>query len=741
LIASRAGKNLFLPVHKLTHKTTTSMKKRSASQSAFFNVRVLIGFTLSSLGVFLALIGLSLNSSTPAKAAGTAGQVTVIHPDYADISKPLRDYPGWPQIDRSAQKEGPENPQILIPHTDRPDTVVQHQSLLGKLAPSIPPPILNFDGIPDVNSFCGCEPPDTNGEVGATQYVQMVNLAYQVFDKNTGASILGPNSIESIWTGMPGTCLTGGQGDPVVIYDQLANRWVISQFAGGLTHECVAVSTTSDATGSYARYDYNLVSIGGSALYDYPKISMWPDAYYMSMNVFNTSGTLYLGTQAFAMNRTKMLAGDPSAEIQGPPRLNSSNPPLQPVDLDGSTLPPAGAPANFLLWPDTNTYRVYHFHVDFSNPANTTFTLFGSSPAAPFTVMCPGNRSCIPQKGTTARLDAIGDRLMFRSTYRNFGDHESIVGNYTVSVSGIAGIRWFELRGVTAGPVSTFQEGTYSPDSTHRWMGSIAMDKQGNMLLGFSASDANIFPQIRYTGRLVTDPLGTMPQGEAHLFDGTGSQNDNSFFRWGDYSDMTVDPVDDQTFWYTQEYYATTSSFNWRTRIGNTKLGTSSTLQLLSAASRLKHAAAGTFDIPMPLTGQSGVEDRKSKSYKAVFTFSDNVTSGDVTVIGGTATVAGTSASGHELTAQLNNVADQQTVTLRVSNVNGDGQQHGDVPFSFLIGDVNGNRSVDKPDSDEVRANQGQTVDSSNFRDDLNVNGSIEQNDSKIVKQNKGHHL
>jgi hypothetical protein len=297
----------------------------------------------------------------------------------------------------------------------------------------------------------------------------------------------------------------------------------------------------------------------------------------MSTNVFNTSGTVYLGTQAFAMNSAKMLVGDPTAEIQAATRLNSSNPPLQPVDLDGSALPPLGAPANFLLWPSNNTYRVYHYHVDFTNPANSTFTLFGSPAAAPFTVLCPGNRNCIPQKGTTARLDGIGDRLMFRSSYRNFGDHESIVGNYTVSVSGIAGIRWFELRGVTAGPVTTFQEGTYSPDSTNRWMGSIAMDNQGNMLLGFSASDATIFPQIRYTGRLVSDPLGTMPQGEAHLFDGTGSQNDSSFFRWGDYSAMSVDPSDDLTFWYTQEYYQVTSSFNWRTRIGNVKLASAAT--------------------------------------------------------------------------------------------------------------------------------------------------------------------
>ena len=157
---------------------------------------------------------------------------------------------------------------------------------------------------------------------------------------------------------------------------------------------------------------------------------------------------------------------------------------------------------------------------------------------------------------------------MFRLAYRNFGTHESVVGNYSVSSGSVSGIRWFELRNVTAGPVSVFQQSTYQPDSTWRWMGSVAMDKFGNMAVGFSASSRNIFPQLRYAGRLVTDPINTLAQGEAHLFDGTGSQV-NTSNRWGDYSSMAIDPVDDVTFWYTNEYYPTRSGFNWRTRIGN----------------------------------------------------------------------------------------------------------------------------------------------------------------------------
>ena len=483
-----------------------------------------------------------------------------------DTSPPLRDIPPAPYVGKQ-QREANANPKIPHTHLDQPDPVVQNTHLAAPGA-AMPTPILNFDGIPFPGVACNCAPPDTNGEVGLTQYVQMVNEGFQVFDKTTGASLLGPAGITTLWAGFGGVCENNGSGDPVVLYDQLADRWIITQFAGASvpTDECIAVSKTGDATGAYYRYAFNL----GTNFFDYPHLGVWPDGYYMSMNVFNTAGTAYLGPQAFAFDRAKMLTGAPATfltpGIAGGPTEDT----FLPADIDGYSLPPAGAPNSFVETPFTGVYKTWHFHVDWVTPANTTFTLFASPPAAGFTELCPAVRSCIPQLGTADGLDGIGDRLMYRLAYRNIGGVESLVGNHTVSASAVAGIRWFELRGVTAGPVTVFQESTYQPDTTWRWMGSAAMDNQGNLAVGYSASSSTINPQIRYAGRLVTDPVNTLAQGEAHLFDGTGSQTGTGN-RWGDYSDLTVDPADDCTFWYTQEYYSTTASYAWRTRIGNFK--------------------------------------------------------------------------------------------------------------------------------------------------------------------------
>jgi N-acetylneuraminic acid mutarotase len=263
-----------------------------------------------------------------------------------------------------------------------------------------------------------------------------------------------------------------------------------------------------------------------------------------------------------------MLAGNPATFIAAP-RGSSTDDAFMPADLDGLIPPPAGVPNPYLSVGTNSTWPLHRFHVDFDNPGSSTWDLVATLTPAPFTVLFAG----VPQLGTGDTLDSLADRGMFRNAYRNFGDHEALVGNMTVSSGGVAGVRWFEVNNLTSGSPSFVQQSTYQPDSTWRWMGSAAMDGDSNLAVGFSASDSTIHPQVRYAGRLATDPPNTLAQGEEHLFDGAGSQTD-TFSRWGDYSDMTVDPVDDCTFWYTQEYYQTTSSFNWRTRIGDFKFPT-----------------------------------------------------------------------------------------------------------------------------------------------------------------------
>src|SRR5438067_8120301 len=305
----------------------------------------------------------AVSGSAPLAMAGSSGRVYVGHSYKNDVSPALREIPALP-LKSMPEREAAANPRIGR-HRNASDPVVQRT-----LAPaSMPAPTLNFDGIPFPGVGCNCAPPDTNGEVGATQYVQIVNEGFQVFNKSSGGSVYGPAGITTLWNGFGGVCQNNGDGDPVVLYDQLANRWVITQFAGVSvpTDECIAVSTTSDATGSWYRYGFHL----GSNFFDYPHLGVWPDAYYMSMNVFNSSGTLFLGPQPFAFNRAAMLAGSPATFVSPVGPLGSTVDPFLPADLDGSTLPTSGAPDSFVEWPNGGAYRIYHFHVDWTTPSNS----------------------------------------------------------------------------------------------------------------------------------------------------------------------------------------------------------------------------------------------------------------------------------------------------------------------------------------------------------------------------------
>jgi len=515
-----------------------------------------------ALGSVIALAAGSAHADNNGNAEVTSAvQHDVLHslrgtmPRPDDFSKGPRNHPLHPL----PWLDGPGNP---------PDGALQG-SASGTFAPTLGSGV---DGVG--NGFSGPQgsftvnsaPPDTNGAVGATQYVQIVNTGFAVFDKATKSVVYGPVQSNTLWSGFGGPCETDNDGDATVVYDKAANRWVISQFAvtAAPYYQCVAVSATSDATGAYYRYAFPY----GSIFPDYPKMGVWPDAYYETFNMFN--GNTFAGAKLCAYDRNAMLSG--AAATQQCFQLSTSYGGVLPADLDGSTAPPAGSP-NYMLNFGANSLNLWKFHVDWTNTANTTLTGPTSIAVASFSAACGGG-TCVPQGGVKQKLDSLGDRLMFRLAYRNFTDHESLVVTHSVKVgtsrqNPYTGVRWYEIR--TPGTTPTvYQQSTFSPDTSYRWMGSVAMDKQGNMALGYSASSSTLHPAIRYTGRLATDALNSM-QAENSILEGLGSQTGSNLSRWGDYSAMTVDPVDDCTFWYTNEYLKTNGAFNWSTRIASFK--------------------------------------------------------------------------------------------------------------------------------------------------------------------------
>jgi hypothetical protein len=506
------------------------------------------------------------NTAPVPAMSDTSGPAVVGQSYKNDVSPPLRDIkPNPPNAART--DHGSEDRGELIPllgHKDVPDAVAQTSFYPGAtdaVTPNMPAPLANWNGINSAGGCNGCAPPDTNGDVGPNHYVQTVNSAFQIWNKS-GASLYGPANINTIWSGFGGACSTRNDGDPVVLYDQLADRWLISQFTAASPYdECIAISSTGDPTGTWNRYAFQLST---TDFPDYPHLGVWNDGYYMSVNWF-TGGQTYAGPRPYVFKRSAMLTGAAATFQTTSAPLGSSVNPMLPSDLDGSALPPAGAPNYFVGF--GSSMPIYKFHVDWTTPANTTWTKSATLTAAGFTQLCGSTQNCVPQKGTTQKLDGLADRLMHRLAYRNFGDHEALVVNHAVSSGSVAGVRWYEIRnpGSTA---SIYQQGTYQPDSTWRWMGSVAQDHNGNMAVGYSASSSAVYPSIRYSGRLTTDALGTLGQGEGTLYAGTGFQSGVN--RWGDYSAMTVDPTDDCTFWYTNEYN-NSGGWSWSTRIGSFK--------------------------------------------------------------------------------------------------------------------------------------------------------------------------
>lgn len=517
--------------------------------------------------------------SAPAPAPSPAVYRGVSGPVRFDVSPPLRNITPAP-VNAGAFREIPERAsglEGLLGPQDRDPLV---QSSIGSL--SIPGPIISFDG---PSNIFNVSPPDPVGDVGPNHYVAMSNLAFQIFDKN-GTSLFGPVANNTLWAGLGGDCQTDNSGDPIVLYDQLADRWVLTQFtsSGPTYFNCVAVSQTGDPLGSYYRYAFST----GTNFPDYPKYGIWPDALYISTREF-AGGSTYVGVGAYAVNRAQLMAGNPAPQVISFFAPRGATPytigdGLLPTDLDGSTLPPAGTPNFFVGSMDDgasygapqDALTVWRFSADFNVPANSSFTLAQTLSVASFDSIfpcTPGSRDCIPQPGTANKIDVLSyrQRPLHRLAYRNFGSYGALVTNQAVEAgTNMAGIRWYELRVDGSNTASIFQQGTYAPglsDGIHRWMGSVAMDNAGNMALGYSVSNSTVFPGVRYTGRLAGDPVGTLPQGEGIIVNGTGSQTGSQ--RWGDYTSMNVDPNDDCTFWYVNEYVPVTSSVGWRLRIGS----------------------------------------------------------------------------------------------------------------------------------------------------------------------------
>ncbi len=495
---------------------------------------------------------------------------------------------------------------MTAPFTDptlKADQLARSARANNRFAPTVVTnPLANFDGSDmDAGALLlggRFAPPDTNAAVGPNHVVLTTNAGFQIYDK-TGVALTPLTRISSLLAGIPNA--GDDDGDPIVLYDALADRWLISQFnlrvVNNSTHEHIAISKTPDPTGAYYAYDFPLAP---NRVGDYPHIGVWPDGYYMSTNDFNTSLTTFLGAGLYSFERAKMLAGDPTAKIIGF-STNNLHGGMLPTNLQGYTPPPAGTPNLFMEFDAdefgaiTDLIRTFAFHVDFAVPANSTLTQGPDIATAAFDARQPATRAVIAQPAPGEGVDAIADRLMHALNFRVLpGGVQSYVLNFTVNVSGVnptnsatyqGGVRWMELRrDAGTGAVTINQQATYAPGSgnpTGRdvWMAGVAQDGEGNIGLAANASNSTATPALQnptaiYTGRLAGDPANTLPQGEVDAMSAvtkgvqTATQN-----RWGDYSSLFVDPADDCTFWGAFEYVdSPTATFDWNTRIFSFKV-------------------------------------------------------------------------------------------------------------------------------------------------------------------------
>ncbi|HHQ47410.1 MAG TPA: hypothetical protein ENK19_00825, partial [Acidobacteria bacterium] len=498
------------------------------------------------------------------------------------------------------------------------DPVLQRNALSERTA--MPSPSAGFAGN---GNLYGVLPADPTGAAGERYYVQWTNLQIDIFDKATGASAIGgPIAGNAVWAPLGGDCASNNDGDPVVLYDHLAHRWFLSQLTF-TNHVCIAVSRGSDpVTSGWYLYDY-LADVGQGYFPDAPKYGLWPDGYYMSANMFD--GNNYAGAQVAVFERSAMLAGDTGARMLYVFLDYNSYDwawALLPADLDGPA-PPAGTPGHFATFYDdawggshSDEIWVIDLSVDWATgsgslSSNTVIDL--TAAGYPFdSTLCGYDRDCIPQPGTSQGLDALASRLMYRLQYRYLGGTPTLVATHAVDVDGSdhAGVRWYELQDTGSG-FGVVQAGSYAPDSDERWAPSAALDAAGDLAVGYSVSSGATYPSIRWAGRLASDPAGQLAQGEATVLSAGGSQTDSSA-RWGDYTTMSVDPVDDCTFWYTNEYYDATSASGWKTWIASFKFNVGSAPTNLSAHAHGNNGVQLAWDAVSGATGYAVYRGEKS---------------------------------------------------------------------------------------------------------------------------------
>jgi hypothetical protein len=497
--------------------------------------------------------------------------------------------------------------------------------------------VTSFEGI-DASQLASPEyDVDPNGAVGTKQFMQYVNLSYQAFDKVTFVPVWSTPLLVSTPFRQNGlTICEAISGDGMIIFDRLASRWVIAGHTGTENNYqyCVAISNTDDLTSStLAWYTYDIPlnpylgknAEGNVYFPDWPKIATWPDAYYVAIDLNDINQNYReVGIVACALDRTNMLIGG----TPNTPQCFSVNSPLSdgiylghsliPADVDGTTAPPVGRdeymvsienPVIDNTTTTSSTFNLWDFHVNWSNPALTTFTQSAVS-VAPYTpgcydVLSPVQTVCVPEPSTSSTkeyIDSVGDRFMPRFAYRNFGSYESFLFSHDVSVSTTStqtGIRWYEMRG--PGTPTVYQDGTISPDSTnYRFIPSIAEDSFGNAAAGYSISSKSTHPSLNASWFSLTNPA---PPIEFTLYDGTADQENT--WHWGSYDSMTVDPVDGCTFWYVNEYYPvnqTGTLINWHTRIANFQLPGCAGVGVLPTSLTFAAQVVGTTSAPQVVT-------------------------------------------------------------------------------------------------------------------------------------------